>query len=125
MSPLLFGLHSDGGKSKSWLGTNGSPQREDPQQRLRWQAHLEFTHNHTVGDLTWDLIDPVLARSERLHTLVLGGIPHSMRPQVSGETLARLLISVIYNKTTTQNWIFVRSSALDASVWSAAEETDL
>lgn len=84
-SPLLFCLHSDGGKSKSLVGTNGSPQREDPQQRLRWQAHLEFTHNHTVGDLTWDLIDPVLARSERLHTLVLGGIPHTMRPQVSGE----------------------------------------
>lgn len=73
----------DGGEPKSWLGTEGSPQREDPQQRLRWQAHLEFTHNHTVGDLTWDLIDPVLPRSERLHSLVLGGIPHSMRPQVS------------------------------------------
>lgn len=84
-SLFLFCLHSDGEKSKSWLGTNGSPQREDPQQRLRWQAHLEFTHNHTVGDLTWDLIEPVLARSERLHTLVLGGIPHSMRPQVSRE----------------------------------------
>lgn len=75
--------HSDGGKSRSWLGSEGSPQREDPQQRLRWQAHLEFTHNHTVGDLTWELIDPVLARSDRLRALVLGGIPHSMRPQVS------------------------------------------
>uniref|UniRef100_A0A669EDV7 Small G protein signaling modulator 3 n=1 Tax=Oreochromis niloticus TaxID=8128 RepID=A0A669EDV7_ORENI len=72
----------DGGEPRSWLGTEGSPQREDPQQRLRWQAHLEFTHNHTVGDLTWDLIDPVLPRSERLHSLVLGGIPHSMRPQL-------------------------------------------
>lgn len=80
---ILYCPHSDGGKSKSWLGTEGSPQREDPQQRLRWQAHLEFTHNHTVGDLTWDLIDPVLPRSERLRSLVLGGIPHSMRPQVS------------------------------------------
>uniref|UniRef100_A0A8C1JGF4 Small G protein signaling modulator 3 n=1 Tax=Cyprinus carpio TaxID=7962 RepID=A0A8C1JGF4_CYPCA len=55
---------------------------EDPQQRLRWQAHLEFTHNHTVGDLTWDKISPTLARSDRLRTLVLGGIPHSMRPQL-------------------------------------------
>lgn len=73
---------SVGEKPRSVLGTEGSPQREDPQQRLRWQAHLEFTHNHTVGDLTWDLIDPVLPRSERLRSLVLGGIPHSMRPQV-------------------------------------------
>lgn len=80
---ILNSLHSDGGKSRSWLGTEGSPQREDPQQRLRWQAHLEFTHNHTVGDLTWELIDPILPRSERLRSLVLGGIPHSMRPQVS------------------------------------------
>uniref|UniRef100_A0A8C2Z6C4 RUN and TBC1 domain-containing protein 3 n=1 Tax=Cyclopterus lumpus TaxID=8103 RepID=A0A8C2Z6C4_CYCLU len=69
-------------KPRSWLGTEGSPQREDPQQRLRWQAHLEFTHNHMVGDLTWELIDPVLQRSERLRSLVLGGIPHSMRPQL-------------------------------------------
>uniref|UniRef100_A0AAY5EBP9 Small G protein signaling modulator 3 n=1 Tax=Electrophorus electricus TaxID=8005 RepID=A0AAY5EBP9_ELEEL len=55
---------------------------EDPQQRLRWQAHLEFTHNHMVGDLTWDLISPSLPRSDRLRSLVLGGIPHSMRPQL-------------------------------------------
>lgn len=80
---ILLTPHSDDGKPRSWLGTEGSPQREDPQQRLRWQAHLEFTHNHTVGDLTWELIDSVLPRSERLRSLVLGGIPHSMRPQVS------------------------------------------
>lgn len=91
-------LHSDGGKSRPWLGTEGSPQREDPQQRLRWQAHLEFTHNHTVGDLTWELIDPVLPRSERLHSLVLGAIPHSMRPQVIGlARQGRLLVDSDWN----------------------------
>uniref|UniRef100_H2ZTJ3 Small G protein signaling modulator 3 n=1 Tax=Latimeria chalumnae TaxID=7897 RepID=H2ZTJ3_LATCH len=50
--------------------------------RLRWQAHLEFTHNHDVGDLTWDKIDVMLPRSDKLRTLVLAGIPHSMRPQL-------------------------------------------
>lgn len=55
---------------------------EDPPQRLRWQAHLEFTHNHDVGDLTWDKIAVSLPRSEKLRSLVLAGIPHSMRPQV-------------------------------------------
>ncbi|XP_016043775.1 small G protein signaling modulator 3 isoform X2 [Erinaceus europaeus] len=55
---------------------------EDPQQRLRWQAHLEFTHNHDVGDLTWDKIAVSLPRSEKLRSLVLAGIPHSMRPQL-------------------------------------------
>ncbi|KAI1884490.1 hypothetical protein AGOR_G00226920 [Albula goreensis] len=71
----------DGVEVREGLVREG-PQREDPQQRLRWQAHLEFTHNHTVGDLTWDLISPCLQRSERLRALVLGGIPHSMRPQL-------------------------------------------
>uniref|UniRef100_A0A8C5QMM9 Small G protein signaling modulator 3 n=1 Tax=Leptobrachium leishanense TaxID=445787 RepID=A0A8C5QMM9_9ANUR len=58
------------------------PLKEDPQQRLRWQAHLEFTHNHDVGDLTWDKIDVALPHSDKLHSLVLAGIPHSMRPQL-------------------------------------------
>uniref|UniRef100_A0A8C7V8N9 Small G protein signaling modulator 3 n=1 Tax=Oncorhynchus mykiss TaxID=8022 RepID=A0A8C7V8N9_ONCMY len=74
-----FRLDSDDGVEPE---PRPEPQREDPQQRLRWQAHLEFTHNHTVGDLTWDLISPVLPHSERLRSLVLGGIPHSMRPQL-------------------------------------------
>uniref|UniRef100_A0A7N4P6N2 Small G protein signaling modulator 3 n=1 Tax=Sarcophilus harrisii TaxID=9305 RepID=A0A7N4P6N2_SARHA len=60
----------------------GAPLAEDPQQRLRWQAHLEFTHNHDVGDLTWDKIEMSLPRSDKLYSLVLGGIPHSMRPQL-------------------------------------------
>ncbi|XP_059413007.1 small G protein signaling modulator 3 isoform X3 [Carassius carassius] len=72
----------DGVETSKWQRGEGAPQKEDPQQRLRWQAHLEFTHNHTVGDLTWDKISPTLACSDRLRTLVLGGIPHSMRPQM-------------------------------------------
>jgi len=30
-----------------------TPFVEDPQQRLKWTAYLEFTHNDEVGDLTW------------------------------------------------------------------------
>ncbi|KAL6092428.1 hypothetical protein STEG23_031786, partial [Scotinomys teguina] len=60
----------------------GAPLVEDPPQRLRWQAHLEFTHNHDVGDLTWDKIAVSLPRSEKLRSLVLTGIPHGMRPQL-------------------------------------------
>ncbi|XP_062840931.1 small G protein signaling modulator 3 isoform X3 [Trichomycterus rosablanca] len=80
-----FGFRTDsddGVESRGCQRPDGASHREDPQQRLRWQAHLEFTHNHTVGDLTWDLISPILPRSERLRSLVLGGIPHSMRPQL-------------------------------------------
>lgn len=60
----------------------GIPLTEDPQQRLKWQAHLEFTHNHDVGDLTWDKIEVTLPHSDKLRSLVLAGIPHSMRPQL-------------------------------------------
>ncbi|XP_057647395.1 small G protein signaling modulator 3 isoform X1 [Chionomys nivalis] len=60
----------------------GAPLVEDPPHRLRWQAHLEFTHNHDVGDLTWDKIAVSLPRSEKLRSLVLAGIPHGMRPQL-------------------------------------------
>ena len=83
ISPHCLSILILGVESREWLRGDGAPQREDPQQRLRWQAHLEFTHNHTVGDLTWDKISPSLPRSERLRSLILGGIPHSMRPQVS------------------------------------------
>lgn len=29
---------------------------EEPQHRLKWTAYLEFSHNHEVGDLTWDKV---------------------------------------------------------------------
>ncbi|KAI8477915.1 Small G protein signaling modulator 3, partial [Branchiostoma belcheri] len=59
-----------------------TPLTEDPQNRLKWQAYLEFTHNHEVGDLTWDKIEATLQKSEKLNQLVMSGIPHSMREQV-------------------------------------------
>ena len=33
-----------------------TPFVEDPGHRLKWTAYLEFTHNHEVGDLTWDKV---------------------------------------------------------------------
>ncbi|XP_073859798.1 small G protein signaling modulator 3 isoform X15 [Macaca fascicularis] len=72
---------SEGGEPGSSLLAS-SPLLEDAPQRLRWQAHLEFTHNHDVGDLTWDKIAVSLPRSEKLRSLVLAGIPHGMRPQL-------------------------------------------
>lgn len=81
-SPCLsLPLLSDGAETNS-SKLLGLPLTEEPQQRLKWQAHLEFTHNHDVGDLTWDKIEVTLPRSDKLRSLVLAGIPHSMRPQV-------------------------------------------
>ncbi|XP_048210890.1 small G protein signaling modulator 3 isoform X2 [Perognathus longimembris pacificus] len=70
------GAEPGGGRPAGW------PPEEDAPQRLRWQAHLEFTHNHDVGDLTWDQIAVSLPRSDKLRSLVLAGIPHGMRPQL-------------------------------------------
>ena len=87
-SPVLCSRGTGGGgrSPSSPTGADGAPRPgqllEDPPQRLRWQAHLEFTHNHDVGDLTWDKIAISLPRSEKLRSLVLAGVPHSMRPQV-------------------------------------------
>lgn len=82
LSPCLsFPLLADGAETNS-SKLLGLPLTEEPQQRLKWQAHLEFTHNHDVGDLTWDKIEVTLPRSDKLRSLVLAGIPHSMRPQV-------------------------------------------
>ncbi|KAK1799148.1 hypothetical protein P4O66_007399, partial [Electrophorus voltai] len=91
----------DGVESRDWLQGEGTPQRVDPQQRLRWQAHLEFTHNHMVGDLTWDLISPSLPRSDRLRSLVLGGIPHSMRPQIEKDLLRTMPTNACFSTVTS------------------------
>ncbi|XP_044771723.1 small G protein signaling modulator 3 isoform X2 [Neomonachus schauinslandi] len=77
-----FRVDKEDGANPSCSRLPGVSLLEDPPQRLRWQAHLEFTHNHDVGDLTWDKIAVSLPRSEKLRSLVLAGIPHSMRPQL-------------------------------------------
>ncbi|XP_055000139.1 small G protein signaling modulator 3 [Sorex araneus] len=77
-----FRMDKEDGADPSPSQLSGAPLLEDPAQRLRWQAHLEFTHNHDVGDLTWDKIAVSLPCSEKLRSLVLAGIPHSMRPQL-------------------------------------------
>ncbi|XP_063711051.1 small G protein signaling modulator 3-like [Symsagittifera roscoffensis] len=58
------------------------PLNDDPNLVLRWVAHLEFTCNHDMGDLTWDKVDDILPKSEKLRMLVKEGIPHCMRPQI-------------------------------------------
>ncbi|KAL3875519.1 hypothetical protein ACJMK2_033464 [Sinanodonta woodiana] len=55
---------------------------EDAQNRLKWTAYLEFTHNNEVGDLTWDKVESRLPRSDKLRNMVRLGIPHSLRPQI-------------------------------------------
>ncbi|CAB4009264.1 Small G signaling modulator 3, partial [Paramuricea clavata] len=55
---------------------------EDPSQKLKWQAHLEFTQNQELGELTWDKVSSTLSRTDKLRELVYAGIPHSMRAPI-------------------------------------------
>ncbi len=53
----------EGGASRGGRrGRGPNLNQEDPQHRLRWIAHLEFTHNQVVEDLTWDKIENMLPR---------------------------------------------------------------
>ncbi|XP_067876000.1 small G protein signaling modulator 3 [Heterodontus francisci] len=100
----------------------GLPLPEDPQQRLRWQAHLEFTHNHDVGDLTWDKIDVVLPRSQKLRSLVLAGIPHTLRPQIWMRLSGALQKK---RNTETSYRDIVKNSSNDGSIAAKQIEKDL
>lgn len=105
----------------------GSPLVEDPPQRLRWQAHLEFTHNHDVGDLTWDKIAVSLPRSEKLRSLVLAGIPHGMRPQVRQPQRQGSPRGLRVPWSVTGDTVLTRAlpPVVDAALWGTAEEEEL
>lgn len=45
-------------------------------------AHLEFSHNKELSDLTWDKVEVRLPRTDKLRSMVRAGIPHSLRPQM-------------------------------------------
>lgn len=60
----------------------GIPFVEDPQHRLNWVAHLEFSHNKEVSSLSWEKVEVRLPQTDKLRTMVLEGVPHSMRPQL-------------------------------------------
>lgn len=49
---------------------------------MQWVAHLEFSHNKEVSDLTWDKVEVRLPRTDKLKSMIQNGIPHSLRPQL-------------------------------------------
>lgn len=77
-----FRVDEEDGPEQSSNKLLGIPFVEDPQHRLQWVAHLEFSHNKEVSDLTWDKVEVRLPRTEKLSTMVRNGIPHSLRPQM-------------------------------------------
>jgi hypothetical protein len=77
-----FRVDEEDGPEQSSNKLLGIPFVEDPQDRLQWVAHLEFSHNKEVSDLTWDKVEVRLPRTDKLRSMVQSGIPHSLRPQM-------------------------------------------
>ncbi|KAK6639092.1 Small G protein signaling modulator 3 [Polyplax serrata] len=55
---------------------------EDPQHRLKWIAHLEFSQSNEESKLTLDGLDSKLPKTDTLRSLVRTGVPHSLRPHI-------------------------------------------
>ncbi|EDS34333.1 GTPase-activating protein gyp2 [Culex quinquefasciatus] len=98
------------------------PFMEDPAQRLQWVAHLEFSHNKEATELTWDSVEVVLPRTEKLRAMVRQGIPHSLRPQM-WMRLSGALQKKLKSETTYQD--ILKASSNDALMTSKQIEKDL
>lgn len=89
---------------------------------MQWIAHLEFSHNKEAIELTWDTVEVVLPRTEKLRNMVRAGIPHSLRPQMwmrlSGALQKRIRSEMTYKD-------IVKTSSNDALMTSKQIEKDL
>ncbi|KAL1122962.1 hypothetical protein AAG570_003286 [Ranatra chinensis] len=95
---------------------------EDDQERLKWLAHLEFSHNKESNDFTWDKVDLRLPRTDKLRQMVREGIPHSLRPQLW------MRFSGALEKKTSSEMSYrdmVKASSNDALATSKQIEKDL
>jgi hypothetical protein len=117
-----FRVEEEDGPEQNSNKLLGIPFVEDPQHRLQWVAHLEFSHNKEVCDLTWDRVEVRLPRTEKLRSMVRAGIPHSLRPQMwmrlSGSLQKKLSSEMSYKD-------IVKASSNDALMTSKQIEKDL
>jgi small G protein signaling modulator 3 len=117
-----FRVEEEDGPEQSSSKLLSIPFTENKKERLMWIAHLEFSHNKEATELTWDNIDAVLPRTEKLRNMVRAGIPHSLRPQLwlrlSGALQKKL-------KSETSYHDIVKASSNDSLMTSKQIEKDL
>lgn len=94
---------------------------EDAQHRLHWIAHLEFSHKQAT-ELTWEHVDVMLPRTEKLRNMVREGIPHSLRAQM-WMRLSGALAKKQKSETSYQD--VIKASANDQLMTSKQIEKDL
>ncbi|XP_039282761.1 small G protein signaling modulator 3 homolog isoform X2 [Nilaparvata lugens] len=95
---------------------------EDPQHRLKWLAHLEFSHNKETSNLSWDNVDIKLPKTDKLREMVRDGIPHSLRSQIWMRMSGALAKKQSYDMSYKD---IVKSSNSDVLVTSKQIEKDL
>ncbi|ELU16805.1 hypothetical protein CAPTEDRAFT_177453 [Capitella teleta] len=117
-----FKVEEEDGPEENSSKLLSTPFVEDPQHRLKWTAHLEFTHNHEVGDLTWEKIDSRLPHSEKLKGMIKAGIPHSIRPHIWMRVSGALEKK---HKSETSYKDIVKASSSDLLMTSKQIEKDL
>lgn len=77
-----FRVEEEDGPEQSSNKLLGIPFTDDANQ-AKWIAYLEFSQqNEVTTDITWDTVDVVLPRTEKLRAMVREGIAHSLRPQM-------------------------------------------
>lgn len=115
-----FRVEEEDGPEQSSSKLLGIPFVESPQHRAEWVSYLEFSHNKDV--LTWENIDTVLPRTEKLRSMVRRGIPHSLRPAVWMRLCGALQKK---NKADTTYDEIVKASSNDTLATNKAIEKDL
>lgn len=78
-----YRVEEEDGPEQSSNKLLSTPFIESEAHRLQWIAFLEFSHNKEASELTWENIDVVLPRTEKLRNMIIyEGIPHSLRSQL-------------------------------------------
>lgn len=117
-----FRVEEEDGPEQNSNKLLGIPFVENPKHRLQWIAHLEFSHHKEANELSWENVDVVLPRTEKLKNMVREGIPHSLRPQM-WMRLSGALQKKLKSETTYKD--IVKASSNDALVTSKQIEKDL
>lgn len=117
-----FRVEEEDGPEQSSNKLLGIPFVEETQHRFQWIAHLEFSHTKEATELTWDTVEVVLPRTEKLKNMVRQGIPHSLRPQM-WMRLSGALQKKIKSETNYKD--IVKASSNDSLMTSKQIEKDL
>lgn len=83
---------------------------------------MEFSHHNEAAELSWDNVEVVLPRTEKLRNMVRSGIPHSLRGQM-WLRLSGALQKKIKSETSYKE--IVKASGNDSLMTSKQIEKDL